>query len=145
MNIIIILITLTIATITDYKNMKIPNWLTYPLIIVGILSLIGLSWQRILIRIGVAIGIIFLSRGGGGDKKLLSGISLTAGAPAALTTYILGGMLAGLSIILRNKYYTKSFFPYGIKYEFGRKIIMGEFFFWGFTGFLILRMLVVMQ
>lgn len=137
-NNIIILTTLSIATITDYKSYKIPNWITYPLIIVGVVSLFSLPWQMILIRIATALGLILVSRSGGGDKKLLAGISLFAGSAAALITYLFSGCLAGISLLLNNYRYTRSFFPHGVKYEFGYDVGMGGFFFFGYIGFFIL-------
>lgn len=136
---IITLTTLTIATITDYKSFKIPNVITYPLIIVGVVSLFWLPWKVVLIRIGIALALLFISRSSGGDKKLLAGMSLFSGATSALITYILSGCLAGLSIILRNYRYTRSPFPHGIKNEFGYDINMGGFFFFGYIGFFMMR------
>lgn len=135
----IIMTTLTIATITDYKSFKIPNYITYPLIIVGVVSLFWLSWQIVLTRIGVALALLFFSRSSGGDKKLLVGMSLLSGATSALVTYLISGCLAGLSIILRNYRYTRSLFPYGIKYEFGYDVNMGGFFLFAYMGFFIMR------
>lgn len=136
---IIILTTLTIATITDYRSYKIHNWTTYPLIIVGVVSLFGLPWQVILARIAVALGLLFFSRSGAGDKKLLAGLSLFSGATSALITYLISGCLAGLGIILTNYRYSRAFFPYGIKYEFGYQVSMGGYFLFAYIGFYILR------
>jgi Flp pilus assembly protein protease CpaA len=84
------------ATYTDWKTGYIYDWITYPLIVIGvILSLLTQQW------IGLGLGALIYGIGiwayktgkiGGGDIKLLAGISLVQP--------IFGGMVFVLSVLV---------------------------------------------
>lgn len=69
-----------IAAYTDWKTGYIFDWITYPLIGLGIiLSILNSQWIGIVLGIGIyAIGYVAYKQGklGGGDIKLLAGMAL---------------------------------------------------------------------
>jgi len=120
-----IIIATTIGSYTDYKTGYIYNWITYPLIALGII--LNIYEQQ---YIGIAIGIIvygigwlnyILGKLGGGDVKLYTGIALAMpfhnGIPFIIPT-ILFSSLAGLTII--SLYYTTKYIKKGIDYKLNK-------------------------
>jgi Flp pilus assembly protein protease CpaA len=82
-----------VASVTDLRRMVIPNWLTFPLIMGGLVyGLVTGGWSGLgASAIGVAVGgAIFLfnyvsAGGGAGDAKLMMGMGGWIGWEAALT------------------------------------------------------------
>lgn len=74
------IIASAIAAYTDWKTGYIFDWITYPLIGLGIiLSILNAQWIGIILGIGIyAIGYFAYKQGklGGGDIKLLAGMAL---------------------------------------------------------------------
>jgi Flp pilus assembly protein protease CpaA len=122
----IAIITATaIGSYTDYKTGYIYNWITYPLIIIGII--LNIYEQQ---YTGLAIGIIVYAIGwlsyitgklGGGDVKIYTGIALTMpfynGTPFIIPT-ILFSSLIGLTII--SLYYIIKYAKKGIDYKLNK-------------------------
>jgi prepilin peptidase CpaA len=111
---------LVIAATIDLRVQKIPNLLTFPTMILGLIYYsITTGWNGLLFSIeglalGIAIFIIpYLMGGmGAGDAKLMGAIGAIIGPKgvllASLFTAIVGGIYA-LTILLLNHKYSKSF------------------------------------
>ena len=111
---------LVIAATIDLRVQKIPNLLTFPTMILGLIYYsITTGWNGLLFSIeglalGIAIFIIpYLMGGmGAGDAKLMGAIGAIIGPKgvllASLFTAIAGGIYA-LTILLLNHKYSKSF------------------------------------
>lgn len=80
-------LVLFVAAVTDWRNRKIYNWLTYPAFLVGLLlhtiafGLSGLAAGALTGFGVIAVGLLILPFGwlGGGDIKLLAVIGATLG------------------------------------------------------------------
>jgi prepilin peptidase CpaA len=104
------------AAVVDVREHRIPNWLTYPAILLGILlrgSLLG--WQGLCSAVAgclLAGGIVFvfyLVRAmGAGDVKLLAAIGSLLGPHLAVVvlvaTAIAGGILALIYVFTRRRF-----------------------------------------
>jgi prepilin peptidase CpaA len=111
---------LVIAATIDLRVQKIPNLLTFPTMILGLIYYsITTGWNGLLfsregLTLGIAIFIIpYLMGGmGAGDAKLMGAIGAIIGPKgvllASLFTAIVGGIYA-LTILLLNHKYSKSF------------------------------------
>lgn len=93
-----------VCAVTDYKFRKIPNLITFPLLILALSWNIYLgNWQLALIGFGVAFGIGFLGFAtghlGAGDVKLMAGIGAALGVNAFIEILLIStivGLLYGL-------------------------------------------------
>lgn len=111
---------LVIAAIIDIRVQKIPNLITFPTMVLGLIyhsittGLNGLIFSIEGLVLGIAIFIIpYLMGGmGAGDAKLMGAIGAIIGPKgvllASLFTAIVGGIYA-LIILLLNHKYSKSF------------------------------------
>ena len=101
-----VLAALGVATVTDLRSRRIPNWLVYPFMIAGVAAS---GWKYGLHGIGqslsgfalgaVLFGVLALMGGMGmGDVKLLAGVGAWVGPSqlvlAAVLTGIVGGIMA---------------------------------------------------
>jgi prepilin peptidase CpaA len=101
------------ATISDYRHLKIPNWISVALC--GVFLAYAphfATWSDILGHIGVASAVLVLAIAlyalgwfGGGDVKLLAAVALWAGPhqvfELAVLTGLIGGALGVLLLALR--------------------------------------------
>lgn len=112
-------VALLIATITDIRSQRIPNWLTFPLILSGMAAHImfgGIDGLKLACG-GFTVGFIamvvpyFLGVMGAGDVKLMAGVGTWLGAISTLTAFlftcIAGGVYA-LAVLLINRQYLKA-------------------------------------
>lgn len=102
-NITLSLVTGLIAIVWDLKYHKIPNWLTLPAMLLGVVINLALNpgeWYVpfagllagfILLFIPFALGGI-----GGGDLKLLAALGAILGVRAVLWIFLIGGVAGGL-------------------------------------------------
>jgi prepilin peptidase CpaA len=109
------LIIALIAAVIDVRQHRIPNWLTYPGIVMGIALRSGLlGWRGLLSSVlgcVLAGGIVFLfymvRAMGAGDVKLLAAIGSLLGPSDALVvlvaTALAGGVLAIVYVVLRRR------------------------------------------
>ncbi len=126
LKIVLVVIACGIAAYTDYKTGLIQNWLTYPLVVIGLLILVyeaflspihlGLSYLLTVIFIGIliyVIGYFMYKHGklGGGDIKLFIGIHLVIpyylGQVVILWLLIIASLLSVLFVSVSYLYRLK--------------------------------------
>jgi prepilin peptidase CpaA len=105
--------SLVLAFITDIRLHKIPNWLTYPVIFLAILSYSVVNgWHGLLFSIeGLALGLVMLmpfymiGGMGAGDVKLMGAVGAALGPGhlfyAFFCTAIAGGVYAAIVLLLQ--------------------------------------------
>lgn len=99
---------LAIAAAIDVRTHKIPNWLTYPTIVLGLSFALYNGGSALLANhvIGLlAAGLPFLALFlggslGGGDVKLMAGVGAFVGFPLALNALLSSVMVGGLFALL---------------------------------------------
>src|SRR5262245_47443185 len=112
-------VTLIVAAVIDGMQLKVPNWITFPMIISGWIYSATLSpyagWEGLLYSlIGTAIGLGLLLPAyaiggmGAGDVKLLAGVGAWIGATntfyAFCVSAVIGGIIAVAMILLRRNW-----------------------------------------
>jgi prepilin peptidase CpaA len=117
-------VTLIVAAVIDGLQLKVPNWITYPMILSGwAYSVIAFGWAGLgYSLLGTAVGLALLlppyaiGGMGAGDVKLLAGVGAwvwtTVTFYAFCVSAILGGVIAIGMVIYRNawnKHYTQFF------------------------------------
>jgi prepilin peptidase CpaA len=116
---ITLLAALAIAVITDLRSQRIPNWLTFPLMLSGLVAhavangLDGLLFA--LAGFGLGLGVMLvpflLGMMGAGDVKLMAGVGAWLGASTAFAAFIftclVGGVYA-LVVLLRHMDHLKA-------------------------------------
>ncbi len=98
---------LLVAGVIDARYRRLPNWLTFGLILSGLVragvmigpSGVGQAFMGLLAGAAVPLVLFSLRALGGGDVKLLAGIGAWLGAPAALAVFA-GTCVIGLFLIL---------------------------------------------
>jgi prepilin peptidase CpaA len=107
---------LVVAAVIDGWKLKVPNWITFPLIISGwIYSTIyfgwpGLAWSLAgtLVGLGLLAPAYAIGGMGAGDVKLLGGVGAWMWATTTLyafcTCAIVGGIIAVAMIVLRGNW-----------------------------------------
>jgi len=106
-------VALIVATITDLKSQRIYNWLTFPLIVSGLvahsvyggLDGLALSGGGFALGLGVMVIPFFLGLMGAGDVKLMAGIGAWLGAQATFTSFLftcIAGGIYAILVLLRN-------------------------------------------
>src|SRR3954466_8840515 len=113
-------ITLVVAAVIDGLKLKVPNWITFPMIISGWVYMTAFSpysgWEGLMYSlVGTAVGLALLlplyaiGGMGAGDVKLLAGVG--AWVCSATTVYafavsaIVGGIIAVLMVVSRKKWF----------------------------------------
>ncbi len=113
-------LVLIIAAYIDGKELRVPNWITFPMVLSGLayntyLDGTGGLWYAF---IGMIVGLATLmplyavGGMGAGDVKLMAGIGAWLGAGATwnafLATVIVGGIMA-LAMVLKRRAWDKHF------------------------------------
>jgi prepilin peptidase CpaA len=96
-----------VATFTDLRSRRIPNWLVFPFLLAGIMASGWLhGWQGVaqsvegLLLGGGLFGIMFLLGGmGAGDVKLCAAIGAWIGPAQLLIALVLTGLAGGVMVI----------------------------------------------
>lgn len=105
----LLLVFLGVAAFYDFRERRIPNWLTVAGFCAGVawLAVFGGRDDWRLAGLGFAIGfgcmlLLYLNKGvGGGDVKLMGGIGLLAGYPDIIYLLFFGGLAAAAIIVGR--------------------------------------------
>lgn len=138
---IILSTALVIIAFIDFEKRIIPDKITLPGIIIGLLlSFFTISFVNSLIGLFIGGGIFFLiafiKRGGmgGGDIKLMAMIGSFLGWQGSLMTILISsiaGSIIGIILLLRKKKGIKDIIPFGPFLAFGGifYILLGEEFF----------------
>jgi prepilin peptidase CpaA len=113
-------IVLVVAAVIDGWKLKVPNWITFPMILSGWVysfasgGAVGLGWSLLATFFGLALlyGIYMVGGMGAGDVKLLAGIGAWVHAEHTwnifATTAIFGGVMA-LMMIAYTGHWRKHF------------------------------------
>ena len=101
------LLLLVWAAVEDLRSRRIPNWLTFSLVLGGIAQSIafgvvsspGTSLLGLLV--GFALPFVLFAMGalGGGDVKLLAGVGAWFGAQAALATFCIAAIVGAVMVV----------------------------------------------
>jgi prepilin peptidase CpaA len=114
MHLVLPVIILAIAAVTDLRSHRIPNWLTYPAVVLGIglhaasggIGGCVFGLQGLFLGMGLLIVFYVLGGMGAGDVKLLGAVGSFLGPHgvfmAFLSTALVGGVLS-LAVILRRR------------------------------------------
>src|SRR6476619_5216672 len=112
----IVTLTLIVAAVIDGLKLKVPNWITFPMIISGWVYSVALSsyagWQGLwLSLIGTAVGVALLLPAyavggmGAGDVKLMGGVGAWMWGTITLYSFavsaLVGGVIAVLMVLWR--------------------------------------------
>ena len=116
----IVTITLVVAAVIDGLKLKVPNWITFPMIISGWIYSATLSpfagWEGLCYSlIGTAVGLALLMPAyaiggmGAGDVKLLAGVGAWVWGTTTLYAFavsaIVGGVIALLMVLARKSWH----------------------------------------
>jgi prepilin peptidase CpaA len=117
----LVTVTLVLAAVIDGLQLKVPNWLTFPMIISGWVYSATLSgypwWEGLLFSIvGTAIGLMLLLPAyaiggmGAGDVKLMAGIGAWVWTTVTLYAFALSAIVGGViavAMVLYRKAWSK--------------------------------------
>jgi prepilin peptidase CpaA len=107
---------LVFAAVIDWWKLKVPNWLTFPLVLSGwIYSSVAFGWEGLgasllgtLIGLGLLLPLYAIGGMGAGDVKLLAGVGAWVGATMTLYAFcfsaILGGLIALGMVLYKQKW-----------------------------------------
>ncbi len=110
-------LVLVVAAVIDGWMLKVPNWITFPLVLGGwIYSTASFGWEGLLWSlVGTAVGLLLLIPAyaiggmGAGDVKLLAGIGAWVWAATTLYAFcvsaIVGGIIALVMVMVKRDWY----------------------------------------
>jgi prepilin peptidase CpaA len=108
---------LVVAAVIDGMKLRVPNWITFPLIISGWIYSVyffgwtGLAWSLLGTAVGLGLLLPAYAIGGmgAGDVKLLAGIGAWAWSGATLYSFcvsaVVGGLIAVGMVLWRRNWY----------------------------------------
>jgi prepilin peptidase CpaA len=107
-------VVLVVAAVIDGWILKVPNWLTYPFILSGLIysatyyGWAGLGWSIVGTVVGLALLLPLYSIGGmgAGDVKLLAGVGAWVWGTTTFYAFCLSAVIGGL-IALGMVYFKK--------------------------------------
>jgi prepilin peptidase CpaA len=102
------LLTVTVAAITDLRTRRVPNWLVFPFLLMGIaVSVITRGWAGLessflgILAGAGALGLFYLLGGMGmGDVKLLASIGAWIGPWQILVAFVFMGLAGGVMALI---------------------------------------------
>ncbi len=109
-------VTLVIAAVIDGWKLKVPNWVTFPMILSGWVYSLGfhgwegLGWSMVgtLVGLGLLLPAYAIGGMGAGDVKLLAGVGAwvwgTTTFYAFCVSAIVGGVIALGMVLYRNRW-----------------------------------------
>jgi prepilin peptidase CpaA len=104
-------ITLVVAAVIDGLKLKVPNWITFPMIISGWIYSATLSpfagWEGLMFSlVGTAVGLglllpLYAIGGmGAGDVKLLAGVGAWVWGTATLYAFVVSAIVGGVIAVI---------------------------------------------
>lgn len=116
----LVCLTLIVAAWIDGRQLRVPNWITFPMILSG-LAYNGFSagWPGLeAALLGMAVGLLCLlplyavGGMGAGDVKLMAGVGAWLGASVTIAAFgvstIVGGVMA-IAMVLKRKSFAKHY------------------------------------
>jgi prepilin peptidase CpaA len=115
----VVTITLIVAAVIDGLKLKVPNWITFPMIISGWIYSVAFSpfagWEGLMYSLaGTVVGLALLLPAyaiggmGAGDVKLLAGVGAWVWSTTTLYAFavsaLVGGVIAILMVLARNSW-----------------------------------------
>lgn len=109
-------VILIVAAVIDGRQLRVPNWITFPMILAGWLaSGVIYGWDGVQVSLwGTAIGLGLLLPAyaiggmGAGDVKLLAGVGAWVGASqtfwAFMVSAIIGAIIAVVMVVVSRKW-----------------------------------------
>lgn len=116
----VVTLTLVLAAVIDGLKLKVPNWITFPMIIAGWVYSATLSpyagWEGLMYSlVGTLVGLALLLPAyaiggmGAGDVKLLAGVGAWVWGTTTLYAFavsaVVGGIIAVLMVARRRKWF----------------------------------------
>jgi len=110
----LVTLTLIVAAVIDGWKLKVPNWITFPMIISGwAVSALSYGWEGLgwsLVGTGVGLALLLPAYAvggmGAGDVKLLAGVGAWVGGTTTLYAFcvsaIVGGAIAVLMVLVQR-------------------------------------------
>jgi prepilin peptidase CpaA len=110
-------VILVVAAVIDGWKLKVPNWITFPMILCGwiasaiVFGWTGLAWSLVGTAVGLALLLPAYAIGGmgAGDVKLLAGVGAWVGAThtfwAFLISALVGGLIALGMVLYRRRWH----------------------------------------
>jgi prepilin peptidase CpaA len=110
----LVTVTLIVAAVIDGLKLKVPNWITFPMILSGwVYSTVAFGWEGLAASLlGTAVGLGLLLPAyaiggmGAGDVKLLAGVGAWMGTITTIyafcVTALVGGVIALAMIVYRR-------------------------------------------
>jgi prepilin peptidase CpaA len=95
------------AAIEDLRSRRIPNWLTFSLVLSGIAqsvtfgAMVGPTGSLLGLAVGFVLPFLLFAMGalGGGDMKLLAGLGAWFGPQAALNTFMIAAVVGAVMVV----------------------------------------------
>jgi prepilin peptidase CpaA len=110
----LVTVTLIVAAVIDGLKLKVPNWITFPMIISGwVYSAVAFGWEGLgasvlgtVVGLGLLLPAYAIGGMGAGDVKLLAGVGAWMGpittAYAFCVSALIGGVIAVLMVLYRK-------------------------------------------
>lgn len=114
----LVTVTLVVAAVIDGYKLKVPNWITFPMIVSGwIYSTVFFGWAGLgFSLVGTAVGLALLLPAyaiggmGAGDVKLLAGVGAWVWGSVTFYAFCLSAVIGGiiaLGMVLYRRAWTK--------------------------------------
>ena len=103
----LVTVTLVVAAVIDGKQLKVPNWITFPMILSGwgfnaaVLGWegLGLSLLGTVVGLGLLLPAYAIGGMGAGDVKLLAGVGAWVGSTVTFYSFCLSAVIGGVIAI----------------------------------------------
>src|SRR4051812_18773227 len=94
-------ITLIVAALIDGWQLKVPNWLTFPMVLSGLVyNTVAFGWEGLLASVlGMIVGLALLMPAyaiggmGAGDVKLLAGVGAWVGVTTTFYSFCVSAVI----------------------------------------------------